>query len=141
MWTKVKNWWNRDQIALEALDDRFDTLARSITALLSEKEELEAELNVFRLQEAADDEKRNGVEPWVEIKSDGIDGVKGIHIELDWNEAFIEYLKDAGIKGPTEDAVVQRWIAFLYQDLIERLEDEAINNDIRGTVKDVVNDL
>lgn len=145
MWQKFKNWLNRDKIALDA---RFAALAEGITSLADEKAKLEedlaktsAELNVFRTQEAEDEARRNSAEPWVEIKSDGIDEVKGIQIELDWNEAFIQYLKEAGIKGPNEDAIVQKWIAFLYQDLIERLEDEAINNDSRGTVRAVVNDL
>jgi hypothetical protein len=145
MLQKFKNWWNRDKIALDA---RFAALSDGITALADEKAKLEedlaktsAELNVFRTQEAEDEAKRNSTEPWVEIKSDGIDPVKGIQIELDWNEAFIQYLKEAGIKGPNEDAIVQKWIAFLYQDLIERLEEEAINNDTRGTVRAVVNDL
>jgi hypothetical protein len=138
MWKKFKNWWNRDEIAL---NERFNSLENNVTSLVTEKQALEAELNIFRTQEADDDAKRNGVEPWVEIKSDGIDPVKGMHIELDWNEAFIQYLKDNNIDGPNEDAIVQKYIAGLYFDLINKLEDSAIENTARGTVRDVVNDL
>jgi hypothetical protein len=139
MFKALSDWWNRDKITM---NQRLDQLAQDIAreradrdrieaeklAVVQEKETVEAELGVFRQQAAEDEARRNGTEPWVEIKSERIDPVKGIQIELDWNDAFIQYLKDSGITGRDEETVVQRWIAFLYQDLLEKLEQQVIDN-------------
>lgn len=150
MFKALSNWWNRDAIAKAALDARFDKLATDMQAAQRERDEaaakaaaLEAELadsketvGVYRAKDAADKAKREGTEPWVEIKSADYSEVKGINIELDWNEAFIQYLKDNGIKGKDEDTIVQKWLAFLYQDLIERLEQKVIDSSDKPRVND-----
>ena len=66
--------------------------------------------------------------PWVEIVGEQIDPAKGIKIELDWNEAFVEHLKRNGYTGSTEEAIVQKWIAHLYQHLIERMKEQQIGD-------------
>ena len=82
--------------------------------------------------------KRDDTKPWVQINSDGYDEVKGVKLAMDWNDAFVSYLEELEIKGPTEQAAVQRWLALVNLHLIEQLENDAIENDARGTVKDVV---
>ena len=57
---------------------------------------------------------------------------------MDWNDAFIDYIEKLNIKGPTDEAAVQRWLALVNLHLIEQLEADAIENDPRGTVRDVV---
>jgi hypothetical protein len=146
----LKDWWNKDSIAEAALNKRFDELAAKIIseqearlAAEAAKEALEEQLTqakeevgIYRAQEEADRAKREGTEPWVEIKSADYSETKGIHIELDWNEAFIQYLKDNGIKGKDEELTVQKWLAFLYQDLIDRLEQKAIDKSDKPRVND-----
>lgn len=105
--------------------------------------ELEAEL-LQTTSKLADAEaklkeyERDDTIPWVEIRSDGFDMNKGVKVAMDWNDAFIDYLEDLEIKGPTEEAAVQRWLAMANLYLIEQLENEAIEKDDRGTVTDVV---
>lgn len=141
MFKSLSNWWNRDKIRqaeLEAMLIRLeDKLTEKEAALVEVKEELSntsTELEVFRKQAEEDESRRNGTDPWVEIRSAVIDPVKGIQIELDWNPAFVEYLRDNGMNGQNEETVVQKWLAFLYEDLINRLEDQVINNTQQGTV-------
>lgn len=89
--------------------------------------EMESKLSEVKAKE---DEKANvytSTEPWVEICSDGVNDVKGMYVKLDWNDAFIEYLKDRGIKAADDEAMVQKWLAMLYQDLMARMETDAIN--------------
>lgn len=150
MLQSLKNWWNRDKIAEAALDARFNALAAGIAAereareaaeqakasLETELAETKEQVGIYRAQEEADRAKREGTEPWVEIKSADYSEVKGIQIELDWNEAFIQYLKDNGIKGKDEELTVQKWLAFLYQDLIDRLEQKAIDRSDKPRVND-----
>lgn len=106
-------------------------LTVALNAAKEKVTELEAKLKEF---------ERDDSIPWVQISSDGFDKNKGVKIAMDWNDAFIDYLEDLEIKGPTAEAAVQRWMAMANLYLIEQLENEAIENDDRGTVPDVVKD-
>lgn len=106
-----------------------------ITKQLAESKE-----DMCRLEAVVESYKRDDTIPWVEIRSDGFDKNKGVKVAMDWNDAFIDYLEDLEIKGPTAEAAVQRWLAMANLYLIEQLENEAIENDDRGTVQSVVKD-
>lgn len=60
-----------------------------------------------------------GDEPWVDVKAAVIDPEKGAKIELDWNDAFIKYLKDYGYTGVDENAIIQKYIAVLLRSITE----------------------
>lgn len=141
--TRFMRWWKRKEIAAakeKKLWDSIDTLTKGFEDLTSQKTELEqqlaqtqdnlaeidAELLVFRQKEEEDEAKRNSVEPWIEIKNDSIDPIKGIQLTLDWNDAFIQYLKDNGIKGRDDETIVQKWLAMLYEQLIDKFEENII---------------
>ena len=69
-------------------------------------------------------------EPYVEIKSSDYDPEKGIRLELDWNEPFIDALKQNGFTGIDEDQLVQKWLAqTLRQMEIEMAERNKPNNE------------
>lgn len=139
MFEKIKNWWNRDKIALAELEARIDSLGNAIIVQQEEKAIIEEELQIARREITADDEaRRTSTEPWVEIKSERLDPVKGMVIELDWNDAFIQYLKENGITGRDEDTAVQKWIAMLYSELVSGLEEQSIEATHK---KGVVNDF
>lgn len=140
MFKRLADWWNKDKIEM---DRRFDAIERRFKEEREAREAAEMELektkeviSVYRARDEADDAKRNGKDPWVEIRSADHDAVRGIHIELDWNAAFIQYLKDSGIKGRDEETIVQKWLAFLYEDLIGRLEQKVIDNSDKPRVND-----
>lgn len=78
------------------------------------------------------------LEPWVNISSTSYDKTKGFRIELDWNDAFIEHLRDNGIQGRSDEEVVQKWLGFLYGDLIERLENTVVDQPNKIRVNDFV---
>lgn len=146
----IKNWYNKDKIqaaetaaTLARIEKRFADQEAEKQALefqlTTTKETLagaQDELSVRRQQDEADEAKRNGVEPWVEIKSDSVDPVKGIQIELDWNEAFVQYLKDNGIAAKSDEGIVQKWVAMLYQDLMQKMEQRVIDDSDKPRVND-----
>ena len=66
-------------------------------------------------------DKKNSKEPWVQVIGEHVDPKQGIRIELDWNDAFVDYLKRSGYTGTTDEAIVQKWLAHLYQHLIEKM--------------------
>lgn len=127
------NWWNRDKIERERIYAQIATLSESVAefhaADVASKqviEELNTELTAFRTQAAEDDERRNGTTPWVEIKSDKVSPTKGIELELDWNDAFVEYLRDNGFVAEQDEQVVQTWLLMVYKELMDNLEDKSI---------------
>lgn len=147
MWEKIKTWWKnpktkigRAEIELEqrlqSLEKHIDEAYEARNAWLRRAEEAEKELAVFRTMEAEDEARRSGKEPWVEIRSADTNDARGLRIELDWNTAFVEYLKENGIKGKIEEEVVQKWLAMLYQDLIEKLESKIIDEKDKPQIND-----
>ena len=144
MFKKLSNWWNRAEIEREAkfadFEQRFnDEITRQAAMREAAEEKLrvvEEEVTMYRQRDEADEARRNGTEPWIEIKSAEFNPVKGIHIELDWNDAFIQHLKDNGLKARDDDTLVQKWLAFLYEDLIGRLEQKVIDSSDKPRVND-----
>lgn len=156
--------WLKKRLGVEALQSELNTLRDESAALKVSAEQAEAaraaleataaeerakfdatlteatnELSAFRKKEEKDKEKYESTEPWVEIRSAEFNENRGIRIELDWNDAFVNHLKESGIKGSNEEEIVQKWLAFLYQDLIEKLESKSIDRkDSEGTVSDYV---
>jgi len=104
-----------------------DILKTELEKLRKEKSALENEVEVFRKAEAADAEKYDSPNPWVELRSADFDETRGTRIELDWNDAFIQQLKESGIKGSCDEEFVQKWLAFLYQEVIQRLEEKVVD--------------
>lgn len=130
---KITNWWNRREIALtEELNVQLTMLNEVTLATAKLSEQLDAAIEQARLVEetTAAERKANdhytSVEPWVEIKSDKVDPIKGLVIELDWNDAFIQYLKENDITGRDPEAAVQKWVAMLYQNIVGELDEIAI---------------
>jgi hypothetical protein len=72
-------------------------------------------------------DKQTSLEPWVQIIGDSVDPDRGIKIELDWNPAFVTYLKNSGYSGTSDEAIVQKWLAHLYKHVIEKLSDTQTN--------------
>lgn len=60
-------------------------------------------------------------EPWVELQS-WADTPQGVKVELEWNDAFVSYLKSQGIEGTDEDSVVQKWVALLLMQVNDSME-------------------
>lgn len=60
-------------------------------------------------------------EPWVELQS-WADTPQGVKVELEWNDAFVAYLKSQGIQGTDDDQTVQKWVALLLMQINDRME-------------------
>jgi hypothetical protein len=98
--------------------DRVAELAARCQLL---EDQLAAQLLKSDAQAAIANDFKNSDDPWVDIKSDSIDPIKGIRIELDWNDAFIKLLRKHGITGSNDEAMVQKWLATIYKQLMDDL--------------------
>jgi hypothetical protein len=145
MFKAISNWWNRDKIRADQTMAELKRYSDALNEALAERDQVKQELNVvseevavFRQRDEADAARYTSKDPWVEIKSDKFDEARGLQIELDWNTAFIEYLKENGITGRDEDTAVQKWLALLYHDMTERLEAISIENTDKHRTNDYV---
>ncbi|PPD55737.1 MAG: hypothetical protein CTY12_00325 [Methylotenera sp.] len=113
---------------LNTLETKLQEETEAKIQLEQELESASSELTVLREQVKEHEDKKNSTEPWVEVVGESIDPVRGIQIKLDWNDAFIQYLKENGITGKDEDTAIQKWLALLYHDLVDNLEQRIIDN-------------
>lgn len=90
------------------------------------KDEIIAQLKATE-QEAEDEKNKDG---WVHIKGAVIDEEHGMKMELDWNDQFIDYLRENGINGADDEVVVQKWITMLYADLMDHNVQEGGGDDL-----------
>ena len=56
----------------------------------------------------------------------------GIQLALDWNDAFVKYLKTQGITGADDTQIVQYWLAMISRQAADKLHDnyEAIEGKV-----------
>ena len=72
------------------------------------------------LEEAKEKASKN---PWVTIIGESVDPEKGIKLELDWNEAFIKYLKTNGYNGASEEMIVGKWMVDMHRHLAGKMNE------------------
>ncbi|HDY84675.1 MAG TPA: hypothetical protein ENH74_03200 [Methylophaga sp.] len=92
----------------------------------------EKEANKPQIQRAVSEESekfRDSKEPWVTIIGDTI-SEEGIQLALDWNDAFVKYLKAQGVTGADDTQVVQHWLAMISRQAADKLSEnyEQIEN-------------
>lgn len=70
-----------------------------------------------KILDAERDAKRASSEPWVEVIGENITDDGRIELRLDWNAAFIHYLRKSGFRGANDDVLVQAWLISLDRNL------------------------
>lgn len=73
---------------------------------------------------------KDSEEPWVSIIGGQSDPEKGLKLDLDWNDAFIQMLRLQGVKGIKDEDVVAFWLTTLHQSNMTSEE----FGDIDGTI-------
>ena len=96
--------------------------------ILEEVRKEREEEKVVELKRLEEEKAEKEKEPWVDIKGIMEDPKNGIRVDLDWNDAFVDYLRENGITGADDEVVVQKWITMLYRDLIEQQQGERGEN-------------
>lgn len=61
---------------------------------------------------------KDSKDPWVVIRGEAIDPVRGLKLDLDWNAAFINHLRVQGVKGTSDEDVVAFWLTMIHQQLL-----------------------
>lgn len=121
----------------EAIDERAK-LDREAAAARAETEAAKEAERIAKLtpKERATENK----EPWVAVLDTHVnkENVRNGFFELDWNEYFVLQLREAGYKGETDEAVVDKW----FQELCKNVGSESgVDMERRGSGFVNVNNL
>lgn len=128
---------NQLETRLKQLESSMNTLSAVNNNLKIENEQLENDMVTFKKLAQEKKTKYDSKEPWIEITSEEFDERKGIRIGLDWNDAFIQYLKDGGVQGATDEEIIRKYLAYLYEDIATRLDDESLDvRERKGKISD-----
>lgn len=103
--------------------------AQVLEEMKSEETRKKEEAKIRREQQKKEHDEyiammKESEDPWVEIEG-WVETAQGVRVELEWNDAFVAYLREQGIPGTDEDQVVQRWVAMLLYDMANQMDEKA----------------
>lgn len=102
--------WNQAFINSLVLKGFKGNSDEDIFSQFLEKQEEESRKAII---EAERERKKHSPEPWVEVVAEHITEDGKIQLELDWNAAFIHYLRKHGFRGATDEMLVHAWLGAL----------------------------
>lgn len=111
----------------------IDAIKKQVTAEIVEemKEEKVYEAKEREIRREAEDlERANYIakmkasdEPWCEMDSKVRDTEHGSRVVMEWNDAWIVYLKDAGLTGTDDEQIMQQYLTLMLRDHIDKYEE------------------
>ncbi len=113
--------------------DLIEAIKKQVTAEIVEEmkekrvyEEKERDIR----RESEDLERANYIarmkdsdEPWCEMDSKVRDTEHGSRVQMEWNDAFIVYLKEAGLQGSDDEQLIQQYLTLLLRDTVDKYEE------------------
>lgn len=111
----------KEQLKAQIFNELKDDQTRKIEEAKFRREEEDTEHSRYV------EKMKQSPDPWVDIIG-WVRTDEGVKIELEWNDAFVDYLRSNGIKGADEDQVVQKWVTLLLRDMADQME-ERFNSD------------
>jgi hypothetical protein len=85
----------------------------------------ESRLNREKQKKDYDDyveKMKTSPEPWVDVTG-WSETDKGVKVELEWNDSFVDYLRANGVNGADDEQIVQRWVTLLLRDMADQMEE------------------
>ena len=85
-----------------------------------EEEDLERANYIAKMKESD--------EPWCEMDNKVRDTEHGSRVQMEWNDAFIVYLKGAGLAGADDEQIMQQYLTLLLRDTVDKYEERYEND-------------
>ena len=102
------------------LVNQQNTIIKSLTERVDNQQSVvAAQIDIIAKKESDD--------PWVELKGGDVDPEKGLELQLDWNNAFIDQLKAQGYRGNDEGQLVAQWLLQISQSVAVN----SLNNNLK----------
>jgi len=105
----------KEQLMAQVVDELKDDRTRKIeeAKFRREQEDVEQQKYIEKMKQSPD--------PWVDIIG-WVRTDEGVKVELEWNDAFVDYLRANGINGADDEQVVQKWVTLLLRDMADEME-------------------
>ena len=131
-------------VGLDQLESTVEQAQKRLEEAIEERAKLDREAAAARAEaESAKEAERiakltpkeratEAKEPWVAVLDTHVnkENVRNGFFELDWNEYFVLQLREAGYKGETDEAVVDKW----FQELCKNVGAESgVDMERRGS--------
>ena len=106
----------KEQLKAQVMEELKDETTRKMeeSRLRREEEDKQHREYVEKMKASPD--------PWVDIIG-WVRTDQGVKVELDWNDAFVDYLRANGIKGTDDEQTVQKWVTLLLRDMADDMEE------------------
>lgn len=106
----------KEQLKAQVLQEMKDeATVRTEEAKMRREEEKKEQIRyISKMKESPD--------PWVDIIG-WVHTDEGVKVELEWNNAFVDYLRGNGINGADEEQVVQKWVTLLLRDMADQMDE------------------
>lgn len=101
----------KNQVLQEMKDEKV--LAQEESSLRRKQEAKEHQQYIELMKKSPDS--------WVEIIG-WVETDQGVKVELEWNDAFIDFLSSEGVTGTEEDQIVQKWVAMLLHNIADDMD-------------------
>lgn len=69
---------------------------------------------------------KSSSEPWVDVTG-WSETEEGVKVELEWNDAFVDYLRANGVTGADDEQIVQKWVTLLLRDMADQMDEQTGN--------------
>ena len=106
--------WFKDLFTPSSVKAELETLKATVLDLTAELEALKRD--------------PESVNPWFDLKTGDLHPIHGLKVDLDWNPAMIAYLRERGLVGTSEEAVIQKWPSALYEGLVQDMEEVVVEH-------------
>ncbi len=111
-------------IKAQVLEEMKDENTRKMELARAEREKQRKEYEEYVAK------MKESKEPWVDVTG-WSETDQGVKVELEWNDAFVDYLRANGVTGADDEQVVQKWVTLLLRDMADQMEGR-MNEDSGG---------
>jgi len=103
----------KKQVTKELIEEIKEekTLKKKEIEIRQEMEDIDYQAYVDRMLASS--------EPWVDFVGDVRTTEKGQRLRMEWNDAYIVWLKSIGITGADDDQIVQQYVTMLLKEMTE----------------------
>lgn len=107
-------------IKAQVIEEMKDERTRKLEESRAERERQKSEYATYV------DKMKQSKEPWVDVTGWSEED-NGVRVELEWNDALIDFLKVNGVTGTDDEQIVQQWITLLLRDMSDQIEENVSN--------------
>lgn len=105
-----------NQIKAQVLEELKDEQTRKMEESKAQREQQR------KAYEEYVERMKASTEPWVDVVG-WSETDQGVKVELDWNDAFVDYLRANGVTGTDDEQIVQKWVTLLLRDMADNIEE------------------